>query len=58
MDVKQTAEFLNVSAAWLYKNATKLGLAPYKFGAGRNAKIRFKASEVEAWVKQQRLSSM
>ncbi|WP_375136638.1 helix-turn-helix domain-containing protein [Streptomyces sp. A244] len=54
MDVRETAEYLNVSISWLYKNSARSGLAVYRFGTGPNAKIRFKASEVEAWVKQQR----
>ncbi|MFF2821311.1 helix-turn-helix transcriptional regulator [Kitasatospora cineracea] len=56
MDAKQTAEYLNVSLSWLYREATGVGLVPYKFGRGRNAKIQFKVSEVNAWIKQQRLS--
>ncbi|MEU3712150.1 helix-turn-helix domain-containing protein [Streptomyces catenulae] len=56
MDVKQTAEFLSVSVQWLYREAPRTGLASYKFGVGRNAKIRFKRSEVEVWVRQQRIS--
>lgn len=54
MDVKQTAEYLNMSVAWVYRDAPKLGLTPYKFGKGRNAKIQFKVSELQAWIKQQR----
>jgi transposase len=51
MSVRQTAEYLNVSISWIYKNAAKSG--PYRFGAGPNAKIRFKISDVEAWLKHQ-----
>ncbi|MEU5425050.1 helix-turn-helix domain-containing protein [Streptomyces olivoreticuli] len=54
MNVKQAAEYLNMSVAWMYRNAPQVGLIPYKFGAGRNAKIQFKVSEVQAWIKQQR----
>ncbi|MFH9819609.1 helix-turn-helix domain-containing protein [Streptomyces sp. NPDC017230] len=57
MDVKETAEYLNVSTSWLYKNSVHSGLVMYRFGAGVNAKIRFKVSEVEAWVKQQRVGT-
>lgn len=57
MDVRETAEYLNVSISWLYKNSARSGLATYRFGAGSNAKIRFKVSEVEAWVKQQQVMS-
>lgn len=55
MDVRKTAEYLNVSISWIYRNATQSGLAPYRFGSGSNAKIRFKVSEVEAWAKQHRV---
>jgi excisionase family DNA binding protein len=55
MDVKETAEYLNVSISWLYKNSARSGLAMYRFGVGANSKIRFKVSEVERWVKQQRV---
>ncbi|MFJ6701247.1 MULTISPECIES: helix-turn-helix domain-containing protein [unclassified Streptomyces] len=54
MTAQETAKYLNVSISWIYKNATQVGLNPYRFGAGRNAKIRFKLPEVEAWTKQQR----
>lgn len=55
MSARETAEYLNVSVSWIYRNASGSGLAPYRFGSGVNAKIRFKASEVEAWAKQQRV---
>ncbi|MFD7552027.1 helix-turn-helix domain-containing protein [Streptomyces sp. NPDC059816] len=55
MDVKQTAEYLNMSVTWVYKEAPRVGLTPYKFGRGRNAKIQFRSSEVQAWIKQQKI---
>ncbi|MCD0486430.1 helix-turn-helix domain-containing protein [Streptacidiphilus sp. ASG 303] len=55
MDVKQTAKYLNMSVPWVYREASRLGLMPYKFGRGRNAKIQFKVSEVQAWLRQQQL---
>ena len=57
MDVRQAAEFLNMSTQWVYREAPRAGLVPYKFGRGRNAKIQFKVSEVQAWVKQQKASA-
>jgi excisionase family DNA binding protein len=57
MSVRETAEYLNMSVAWVYKNARKNGMVPYRFSAGRNAKIHFNVSEVEAWVKQQKEAS-
>ncbi len=56
MTVKQTAAYLNMSVAWVYREAPRSGLVPYRFGCGRNAKLQFEVSEVQAWVKQQRLS--
>ncbi|PJN25671.1 AlpA family transcriptional regulator [Kitasatospora sp. CB02891] len=57
MDAKETAEYLNVSLSWLYREAPKLGLVAYRFGRGRNAKMQFKVSEVQSWIKQQRVSA-
>ncbi|MFD9967649.1 helix-turn-helix domain-containing protein [Streptomyces sp. NPDC059011] len=57
MGVRETAKYLNMSVAWVYKNANEHGLVPYKFGVGRNAKIQFRVSEVEAWVVRQRAST-
>ncbi|TQF01925.1 helix-turn-helix domain-containing protein [Kitasatospora acidiphila] len=57
MSVKQTAEYLNMSVAWVYREAADVGLVPYRFGTGRNAKLQFKISEVQAWVNQQRISA-
>ncbi|MFI5756848.1 helix-turn-helix domain-containing protein [Streptomyces sp. NPDC051569] len=54
MDVRETAEYLNMSVQWVYREASRAGLASYRFGAGRNAKIQFRVSEVQAWVRQQR----
>ncbi|MFE2408043.1 helix-turn-helix domain-containing protein [Kitasatospora sp. NPDC059408] len=56
MSVRQAAEYLNMSVAWVYREAQRVGLVPYRFGAGANAKLQFKVSEVQAWVRQQRLS--
>ncbi|AUY53564.1 hypothetical protein C2142_37255 [Streptomyces sp. CB01881] len=56
MSAKETAKFLNMSLPWVYREASGAGLVPYRFGCGRNAKLQFKVSEVQAWVKQQRLS--
>ncbi|MEV6210442.1 helix-turn-helix domain-containing protein [Kitasatospora sp. NPDC051914] len=56
MDAKQTAEYLNMSVPWVYREAARVGLVPYRFGRGRNAKPQFKVVEVQAWIKQQRSS--
>jgi hypothetical protein len=56
MDVRETAAFLNMSVQWVYREGPRVGLVPYKFGRGANAKIQFKVSEVQAWVKQQRVA--
>ncbi|WP_327657096.1 helix-turn-helix transcriptional regulator [Streptomyces sp. NBC_00483] len=55
MDAKQTSEYLNMSVTWVYRDAPRLGLAAYKFGTGRNAKLQYKVSDVDAWARQQRL---
>ncbi|MFF7366112.1 hypothetical protein [Streptomyces sp. NPDC008125] len=53
MNAKQTAEYLNVSLTWLYRDAPRYGLVAYKFGSGRNAKLQFKISDIQGWVRQQ-----
>ncbi|MFF7474683.1 hypothetical protein [Streptomyces sp. NPDC008092] len=55
MNAKQTAEYLNMSITWVYRDAPKLGLVPYKFGSGRSAKLQFKIADVQAWARQQKL---
>lgn len=56
MDVRETAEFLNVSVQWVYREAPRVGLVPYRFGRGSNAKLQFKVAEVQAWVRQRKAS--
>ncbi|MEU0103014.1 MULTISPECIES: helix-turn-helix domain-containing protein [Streptomyces] len=55
MTAKELAQYLNMSLVWVYRESAQRGLTPYKFGTGRNAKIQFKVSEVEAWIRQQQL---
>lgn len=55
MSAKETAKYLNMSVPWVYREAVRAGLVPYRFGSGRNVKLQFKVAEVQAWVKQQRL---
>ncbi|MGW1771893.1 helix-turn-helix transcriptional regulator [Streptomyces sp. NPDC002104] len=57
MSAKELATHLNMSLTWIYRDGVRSGLIPYKFGTGRNAKIQFKASEVQAWIGQQRVSN-
>uniref|UniRef100_A0AAU2JXU0 Helix-turn-helix domain-containing protein n=1 Tax=Streptomyces sp. NBC_00049 TaxID=2903617 RepID=A0AAU2JXU0_9ACTN len=52
---KELAVHINMSLVWVYREAPRSGLTPYKFGTGRNAKIQFKVSEVQAWIGQQKL---
>jgi hypothetical protein len=54
MDVRETAEFLDMSVQWVYREAPRAGLVPYRFGRGRNAKMQFKVAEVQAWVRQRK----
>ncbi|WP_078652216.1 helix-turn-helix domain-containing protein [Streptomyces globisporus] len=55
MGVKELAVYLGVSPSWLYQYGTQLGLPRYKFGRGRTAKVRYRRSEVDRWVKSQRV---
>ncbi len=55
MSVMETAEHLNMSVPWVYRESARADLVPYRFGHGRNGKLQFKVSEVQAWVRQQRL---
>ncbi|RZU46087.1 hypothetical protein EV284_0747 [Streptomyces sp. BK022] len=56
MTAQQTAEYLNMSITWVYRDAPKLGLTPYKFGTGNSAKLQFRIKEVQAWTEQQKRS--
>ncbi|WP_159401036.1 hypothetical protein [Streptomyces sp. NRRL B-24484] len=42
MSVKQTAEYLNMSVPWVYREAPRPGLVPYRFGCGPDAKLQFR----------------
>ncbi|MFJ5121339.1 MULTISPECIES: helix-turn-helix domain-containing protein [unclassified Kitasatospora] len=52
VSVRETAEYLNTSVPWVYREASRMGLIPYRFGSGKNTKLQFKVSDVQAWVKQ------
>ncbi|WP_420719411.1 helix-turn-helix transcriptional regulator [Streptomyces sp. XY66] len=54
ISAKQLAHQLNMSPSWVYREAARLGLPSYRFGSGRSAKIQFKVSEVNAWIRQHR----
>ncbi|MGW2824246.1 helix-turn-helix domain-containing protein [Streptomyces sp. NPDC001443] len=56
LGVKELAAYLNVSTSWVYKNSGKVGLVHYEFGSGVNVKWRFKRSEVDSWIRNQRVS--
>ena len=56
MDAQQTAQFLNMSLTWIYRDAPRCGLKGYKLGGGRNAKLQFKTAEVIKWLEQQRMA--
>ncbi|MEV5506644.1 helix-turn-helix domain-containing protein [Streptomyces orinoci] len=55
LDARETALLLNVSLSWLYRDAPKQGLRGYKLGGGRNAKIKFKKTDVLKWLEQRRI---
>lgn len=55
IDTNELAAMLNMSAAWVYREAAKLGLKGYKLGKGRNAKVLYKKTEVLKWLEQQKI---
>lgn len=55
MSARETAEMLNMSLTWVYRDAPKMGLKGYKLGRGRNAKIQFDKTDVLKWLDQQKL---
>ncbi|MFI0941914.1 hypothetical protein [Streptomyces sp. NPDC021020] len=44
-----------MSVQWVYREAPRAGLVPYKFGRGVNAKIQFRIADVQNWVRQRRM---
>lgn len=46
MSAKETAKYLNMSVPWVYREAARAGLVPYRFGSGRNAKLQFKVADI------------
>ncbi|MFE9803004.1 helix-turn-helix transcriptional regulator [Streptomyces goshikiensis] len=54
ISAQQLAAQLSMSVSWVYREAHRSGLASYRFGTGRSAKIRFKVSEVNSWIRQRR----
>ncbi|MFJ5546805.1 helix-turn-helix transcriptional regulator [Streptomyces sp. NPDC093225] len=54
ISAKQLAAQLSMSVSWVYREANRSGLISYRFGVGRSAKIRFKVSEVNSWIRQRR----
>ncbi|WP_407697234.1 helix-turn-helix domain-containing protein [Streptomyces kebangsaanensis] len=56
ISAQETAELLNMSVTWVYRDAVRCGLTPYKLGSGRNAKIQFKRSDVLKWLEQRRVA--
>lgn len=55
MDTNELAAMLNMSASWVYREASKPGLKGYKLGKGRNAKVLYKRTEVLKWLEQQKI---
>lgn len=47
---RQLAEQLGFSESWIDKQMRAAGLPHRKIGDGRSAPVRFKLSEVEAWM--------
>lgn len=53
LDVEQAAEYLGMSAKWVYRNHASL---PHvRIGAGKRPRIKFRRCDLDAWVKQHRV---
>lgn len=50
MTVRELADFLGVHENWVYAHAMAGNVPSYKIGSNR----RFRRSEIEAWLEQQR----
>ncbi|PAK25854.1 hypothetical protein CJD44_13845 [Streptomyces sp. alain-838] len=52
LGVQEAAAYLNMSPRWMYRESQRHGLPRYYFGG----KLRFKATDLDAWAQQQRVS--
>lgn len=50
LTIKETADMLRMSATWLYDHKDEIGF--YRLGGS----IRFRRSEVERWIEQQKVA--
>ncbi|MEU0401889.1 helix-turn-helix domain-containing protein [Streptomyces sp. NPDC006197] len=55
LETSEVAAMLSMSASWVYREASKLGLKGYKLGRGKNAKVLYKRTEVFKWLEQQKI---
>lgn len=53
LSVKQAAEYLNMSAKWVYRNYKSLPHVP--IGGGEKPRIKFRRCDLDAWVKRHRI---
>lgn len=51
---QQVADHLGVSAPWVLRRWQDGELPGYRLGAGRSGAVRFRVSEVEAWIESKR----
>ena len=52
-DVEQAAEYLSMSAKWIYRNYTTL---PHiLIGAGPKPRIKFRRCDLDAWIRRHRI---
>ncbi len=53
LDVPQAAQYLAMSAKWLYRNYHRL---PHiAIGDGKKPRIRFRRCDIDAWVRRHRI---
>jgi predicted DNA-binding transcriptional regulator AlpA len=54
LDIIQAAEYLGMSVRWLYRH---YNILPHiRIGFGRRPRIRFRQSDLDAWVRQHRIA--
>jgi excisionase family DNA binding protein len=54
LTTREVADLLGMSMSWVLKHWQAGNLPGYKLGAGASSPIRFKRSEIEAWLDEHR----
>lgn len=52
-DVEQAAEYLNMSAKWVYRNYKNIPHVP--IGGGKKPRIKFRRCDLDVWVRRRRI---